>query len=124
MTLFLCATILDDIALVKVVVENKGGLWGERQSDIGDAEDLPARPRKRIKTLESGVTGYHVLILTSARADFFDAIPPHYSLALLRASRTHGKHGVFHRDYSGAIAEEMARILEGQVDSSSVSCES
>jgi hypothetical protein len=62
--------------------------------------------------LDAGLHSNYIFDLPSAPTHFLDAIPVDYSRALMRASRTHGKDGVFHRDNAVAIANEMARILE------------
>lgn len=119
-TLFLTAAHLDEVETVAQVIANKTGTWGVagqptkwHDDDDGDGEGSERANSIQNKLLRSAMAGHHVMDLTSAHSNFFSAIPPLYSFALLRASRAKGTNGVYDKKSRNAIAQEFERIIKG-----------
>lgn len=117
-TLFLAASHLDEVETLAQIIANKTGTWGQagqpsKWNDEDDGEGEGGGNPIQNKTLRTAVAGNYVMDLTSAHSSFFSAIPPVYSFALMRASRTKGTNGVYDKKNRNAIASEFERIIKG-----------
>jgi hypothetical protein len=113
MTLFVCAANLDEVATMVNLIATKSGIWAKRDDKDSDDDTYPVEKYGGLnKVLKTAVTGHLVLDLTSARQDFFEAIPIVYSLALLRASRTVSESGILDKKSRAKVAQEFARIIK------------
>ena len=114
MTTFVCAANLDEIGTMVNLIATRSSTWAKKShKDADDKIHQADGSRGPLnKVLETAVTGNLVLDLTSARQDFFEAIPLVYSLALLRASRIASESGILDKKSRLKVSQEFERIVK------------
>jgi hypothetical protein len=118
MTTFVCAANLDEVGTMVNLIATKSSTWAKKgEEDLDDATHKTGGAGGKLnKVLKTAVTGHLVLDLTSARQDFFKAIPLVYSMSLLRASRMGSESGILDRKSRLKVSQESERIVKARVE--------